>query len=84
MHKVTPYLYCINIIYFYDFFRAWNRNIDNKLGHIFLPFILEIIIEQNTTVVEAITHHHIIHIFIGHKAQLTNIEMAKAVVAINA
>ena len=39
--------------------------------------------EQNTTVVEAITHHHIIHIFIGHKAQLTNIEMAKAVVALN-
>ena len=39
--------------------------------------------EQNTTVVETITHHHIIHIFIGHKAQLTNIEMAKAVVALN-
>ena len=39
--------------------------------------------EQNTTVVETITHHHIIHIFLGHKAQLTNIEMAKAVVALN-
>ena len=39
--------------------------------------------EQNTTVVETITHHHIIHIFIGHKAQLTNIEKAKAVVALN-
>ena len=34
--------------------------------------------EQNTTVVETITHHHIIHIFIGH-----NIEMAKAVGALN-
>ena len=39
--------------------------------------------EQNTTVVETITHHHIIHIFLGHKAELTNIEMAKAVVALN-
>ena len=39
--------------------------------------------EQNTTVVETITHHHIIRIFFGHKAQLTNIEMAKAVVALN-
>ena len=39
--------------------------------------------EKNTTVVETITHHHIIHIFIGRKAQLTNIEMAKAVVALN-
>ena len=39
--------------------------------------------EQNTTAVETITHHHIIHIFLGHKAQLTNIEMAKAVVALN-
>ena len=37
--------------------------------------------EQNTTVVETITHHYIIYIFIGHKAQLTNVEMAKAVVA---
>ena len=41
------------------------------------------IMEQNTTVVETITHHHIIHIFLGHKAELTNIEMAKAVVALN-
>ena len=39
--------------------------------------------EQNTTIVETITHHHIIHIFLGHKAELTNIEMAKAVVALN-
>ena len=39
--------------------------------------------EQNTTVVETITHHHIIHIFLGRKAELTNIEMAKAVVALN-
>ena len=39
--------------------------------------------EQNTTVVETITHHHIIHIFIGHKLQLTNTEMAKAVVSLN-
>ena len=39
--------------------------------------------KKNTTVVETITHHHIIHIFIGRKAQLTNIEMAKAVVALN-
>ena len=39
--------------------------------------------EQNTTVVETSTHHHIIHIFIGHKPQLTNIEMAKAEVALN-
>ena len=39
--------------------------------------------EQNTTAVETITHHHIIHIFLGHKAQLINIEMAKAVVALN-
>ena len=39
--------------------------------------------EQNTTVVETITNHHIIHIFLGHKAELTNIEMAKAVVALN-
>ena len=41
------------------------------------------IMEQNTTIVETITHHHIIHIFLGHKAELTNIEMAKAVVALN-
>ena len=39
--------------------------------------------KQNITVVETITHHHIIHIFIGHQTQLTNIEMAKAVVALN-
>ena len=39
--------------------------------------------EQNTTVVETATHHHIIHIFIGQKAQLTNAEKAKAVVALN-
>ena len=39
--------------------------------------------EKNTTAVETITHHHIIHIFLGHKTQLTNIEMAKAVVALN-
>ena len=39
--------------------------------------------EQNTTIVESIKHLHIIHIFIGHKAQLTNIGMAKAVVALN-
>ena len=39
--------------------------------------------EKNSTVVGTITHHHIIHIFIGRKAQLTNIEMAKAVVALN-
>ena len=39
--------------------------------------------EQNTTVVETITYHHIIHIFIGHKAQLTNSEMAQVVVALN-
>ena len=39
--------------------------------------------EQNTTVVEKITPHHIIHIFIGHKAQLTNIDTAKAIVALN-
>ena len=40
--------------------------------------------EQNTTVVETIIHHHIIYIFIGHhKARLTNIEIGKAVVALN-
>ena len=39
--------------------------------------------EQNTAIVESIKHLHIIHIFIGHKAQLTNIGMAKAVVALN-
>ena len=39
--------------------------------------------EQNTTVVATITHHDIIHIFVGYKAQLTNIKMAKAVVALN-
>ena len=39
--------------------------------------------ELNTTVVETIKHHHMIHFFIGHKAHLTNIEMAKAVVALN-
>ena len=39
--------------------------------------------ELNTTVVEIIKPHHMIHIFIRHKAQLTNIEMAKAVVALN-
>ena len=39
--------------------------------------------ELNTTVVETIKPHHMIHIFIGYKAQLTNIEMAKAVVALN-
>ena len=39
--------------------------------------------EQNTTIVETITHHHLIHILIGLKAQLTNIEMAKAVMAVN-
>ena len=39
--------------------------------------------EQNTNVAETITHHHVIHIFIGRKAQLANIEMAKAIVALN-
>ena len=39
--------------------------------------------EQNTTVVETTTHHHISNIFIGQKAQLTNVEKAKAVVALN-
>ena len=39
--------------------------------------------ELNTTVVEIIKPHHMIHIFIRYKAQLTNIEMAKAVVALN-
>ena len=28
-------------------------------------------------------NHHIIHIFIGHKAQLSNMEMAKPVVELN-
>ena len=39
--------------------------------------------EQNTTVVETTNNHHIIHLFIGPKGQLTNNGMAKAVVALN-
>ena len=39
---------------------------------------------MNTTVLETITHHYIIHIFIKHKVHLTNIKMAKAVVALSA
>ena len=39
--------------------------------------------EQNATIVESIKHLHIIHNFVGNKAQLTNIGMAKAVVALN-
>ena len=48
-----------------------------------LDSIYIFIIEQNTTVVERTTHYHIIHIFIGHKVQLTNTEIAKPVVALN-
>ena len=39
--------------------------------------------EQNTTIAKSIKHLYVIHIFIGHKARLTNIEMAKAVLALN-
>ena len=39
--------------------------------------------EQNTTIAKSIKHLYVIHIFIGRKARLTNIEMAKAVLALN-
>ena len=39
--------------------------------------------ELDAIVVETIKHHHIIHFLIGHNVQLINIEMAKAVVALN-
>ena len=39
--------------------------------------------EQNTTIAKTIKHLYVIHISIGHKAWLTNIETAKAVLALN-
>ena len=39
--------------------------------------------EQNTTIAELIKHLYVIRIFTGHKTRLTNIEIAKAVLALN-